>query len=269
MAVLALTARRARVAPAALAIGASAGLALGVVMYAVAPLGLNPKYPERPWLHGSAIDPLMVLAWILVFGAPLAVGAIAGRRCYVSGTLETGADPGLQGLAAGVVSGGTGALVVTALGSGTTALLVKSAWVRGVLYHGQHLTASAVYGRELFTAQDVVGYSLLCVAFPIIGVLMGMAGAGYANATGPLPDGGRPPGPPGPEPLPDPPDGGRRADAGADQDRLPGRDDDEGDQGPPALVGAGLERVRPAAVSPHHRDRADPGDHSSLDLQEP
>jgi len=77
---------------------------------------------------------------------------------------------------------------------------------------------------------------------------MGLVGAGFAHATGALPDGGpppRPPGPPGPGPVPDPPDGGRLADAGADRDRVPGRyDDGEGDQGPPCLVGAGLERVR-------------------------
>jgi hypothetical protein len=127
-----------------------------------------------------------------------------------------------QGFAAGVVSGGVGVVFVTVLGTGTTALLVRSAWMRGLLYHGQHLTASAIYGRELFAAQDVTGYAFLCVAFPIIGLMMGLAGAGYANATGALPDGGRPPGPPGPEPLPDPPGSGRLADARADQDRLLG-----------------------------------------------
>jgi len=52
------------VAPATLAtgVGAVARLALGVVMYAVAPLGLNLEYPDRPWLPGAASDPLVVLA---------------------------------------------------------------------------------------------------------------------------------------------------------------------------------------------------------------
>ena len=31
-----------------------AGLMLGLVMYAITPLGLNVKFPDRPWLHGSA-----------------------------------------------------------------------------------------------------------------------------------------------------------------------------------------------------------------------
>ena len=213
--ILALTARRTRVAPATLAIGAGAGLVLGVAMYAVAPLGLNTKYPSRPWLHGSAADTFGVLAWILVFGAPLIAGAIAGRRCCVPDDPgQAIAARGWQGVAAGLVSSGVGALFVTAFGSATTALLVRSAWMRDLLYHGQHLTATAVYGRELFASRNAASYFVLLVAFPIIGLVLGTAGAGYANATGPLPDGGGPPGPPGPgpEPVPDPPDGGRRAD---------------------------------------------------------
>ena len=59
-----------------------------------------------------------------------------------------------QGFAAGLVSNGVGALTVTVLGIGTTALMLKSAWVRGWLYHGQHLTASALYGRELYASQE-------------------------------------------------------------------------------------------------------------------
>jgi hypothetical protein len=183
--VLALTARRTPVAPAALAIGAGTGLVLGVVMYALAPLGLNFKYPYRPWLHGSAADAVGTLAWILLFGAPLVAGAIAGLRCYVPD------DPGeasvaraWQGFAAGLVSGGVGALFVTVLGSGSVALLVKSAWVRDWLYQGQHVTASAVYGRELFVSQNVTAYPFLLVAFPVIGLVLGLTGAGIANVVG-------------------------------------------------------------------------------------
>jgi len=213
---LALTARRTRIGPAALTVGAGTGLALGVVMYAVAPLGLNVAYPYRPWFPGSAGLLFGVLAWILIFGAPLVAGAIAGRRSQVPGPpAELTDDRALQGIAAGVVSGGVGALCVTVFGTGTTVLFVNSAWVRGLLLHGQHLTASAIYGRELFASQNAGAYVILCVAFPIIGIMMGFMGAGLANLTGPRPVGGRPPGPPGPEPLPDPPDSGRLADAGA------------------------------------------------------
>ena len=75
---------------------------------------------------------LVALAWILLFGAPLAAGAIAGWRCHVpDDPAEASAARAWQGFAAGLVSGGVGALSVTVLGTGTTALMVKSAWVRG------------------------------------------------------------------------------------------------------------------------------------------
>jgi hypothetical protein len=121
-----------------------------------------------------------------------------------------------QGVAAGVVSSGVGAVFVTVFGSSTTALLVKSALVRDWFYHGQHVTASAVYGRELYASQNVQGYFILLIGFPIIGLILGVFGAGVANPTPRLPDGGgpgRPPDPPGPELLPTPPDGGRQVDA--------------------------------------------------------
>ena len=184
--ILALTARRAAVAPATLAVGTGAGLVLGIGMYAVMPLGFE-KAATNPWLHGSAIDPLVALAWILLIGAPFAAAVLAGRRCHVPG------DPGQavaarvwQGVAAGLVSGGVGALSVTVLGTGTTALMLNSAWVRGWLYHGQHLTASAVYGRELYASQDVQFYVLFGVVFPIIGLILGLAGSGYADVADPV-----------------------------------------------------------------------------------
>ena len=190
-AVLALTARRTPVAPATLVIAAGAGLVLGIVMYAVAPVGLNFRYPYRPGLHGSAAETFVILAWILVFSAPAIAGAIAGRRCHVpDDPVEATAARVWQGFGAGVVSGGVGAVVVTVLGSGTTALLVKSAWVRDLFYHGPHVTASAVYGRELYASQNVQGYLLLAVGFPIIGLIMGVLGAGVTSPAPRLPDGG-------------------------------------------------------------------------------
>jgi hypothetical protein len=191
--VLALTARRAPVAPATLAIGAGAGLVLGMAMYAVAPTGFNIKYPTRPWLHGAAANSFGVLAWVLVFGAPLMAGAIAGWRCHVEDDPgEATAARAWQGLAAGLVASGIGALFVAVFGSGTIALLVRSAWVRDLLYHGQHLTASAVYGRELYASQGVTGYFVLLIGCPIVGLILGVTGAGIASATRTLPDTGRP-----------------------------------------------------------------------------
>ncbi len=61
--------------------------------------------------------------------------------------------------------------------------MLTSAWMRGWLYHGQHLTASAVYGRELYASGDVAFYAAICVAFPIIGAIMGAFGSGMARMT--------------------------------------------------------------------------------------
>jgi hypothetical protein len=95
----------------------------------------------------------------------------------------------------------------------------------------------------LYASQNVAFYALICVLFPVIGLVMGLAGSGYANVTGPLSDGGGPPGPPGPPgpaPVPDPPGGGRQADAGADQDTSLGLYDSRDAEAPPVLVSAGL-----------------------------
>jgi len=205
--ILALTARRASVARSTLAAGAGAGLALGVAMYATDPLGIA-KYATAPWLHATMTDTapaglaqaLVVLAWVTLFGAPLAAGLLAARRCPVPG------DPGpagiaraWQGAAGGLVTAVVGALSVTVAGTGTAALLVTSARVRDLLYHGQHLTASAVYGRELWASQNVPGYAVAWIFFPVIGLLAGLFGGAIAEglASG-RPDGGQPPPPPSP-----------------------------------------------------------------------
>ena len=148
----------------------------------------------------------------------MVAGALAAQRCYVPD------DPGQatvtrawQGFAAGLVSGGVGALTVTVLGTSTTALMLKSAWVRDWLYHGQHLTASAVYGRELYAGRERGVLRRDLVVFPIIGLMAGLAG-GYANTPARCRTAAvrvDPLGPGEPEPVPDPPDGGQLADADA------------------------------------------------------
>jgi hypothetical protein len=212
--ILALTARRAKVAPATLAVSVRTGLALGLVMFAVDPLG-GAQIATNPWLHGTATDPVVALAWVLLFAGPVAAGVLAGRRCYVPDDPgQASADRARQGVAAGLVCNGVGALTVAVLGIGTTALMLKSAWARGWLYHGQQLTASALYGRELNASGAVAFYAVICIFFPIIGLLMGLIGSGFAKVTGPEPGSGGPGGPPGPgepEPAPDPPAGGRLA----------------------------------------------------------
>ncbi len=209
-AILWMTSRRSRVAPATLAVGTGAGLALGLVMYAVAPLGLS-KEATNPWLPGSDIDPLMLLAWLLVLGAPLAAAVIAGRHYTASSSSPPSVGARIrQVMAAGLLVSLTGALVVDVLGTGTTAVMLKEAWLRNWLYHGQHLlygvqnlsadlrTMPAIaYSHQLTGSVDASAFNFVCVAFPLIAlatsafaalILWGNATAGQGHPLSGLPE---------------------------------------------------------------------------------
>lgn len=189
-AILVVTARRSRVAPATVAVGTGAGIVLGAVMYAMDPLGLS-RHVTSPWLHGAACDPVMLLAWALLFGAPLVAGGVAARRYRGPGSPEQVASARLrQGAAAGFLATGVGALMVTALGTGTIALMPRTGWLLHWLYPGQHLSAAVAYSRELTASVNAEGYGLVLLIFPVIGLAMGLASSASARsarpATGPL-----------------------------------------------------------------------------------
>jgi hypothetical protein len=172
-AILVVTGRRPRVTPATLAIGTGAGIALGVVMYAVAPLGLS-KDATEPWLAGSAIDPVVALAWILLLGAPVVTAAMAVRRYRGPGSPQELAGARLwQGIVAGILATGAGALIVTVLGTATIALMPRAAWLRHWLFPGQHLLAAAIRSHELAANSSVGGYGLILIGFPVIGLALG------------------------------------------------------------------------------------------------
>jgi hypothetical protein len=229
-----MTSRRSRVAPATLVIGTAAGIALGLVMYAVTPLGLSPA-ATNPWLPGSDIDPLVVLAWLLLLAGPVAAAVIANRLYTASGSSRPPAgDCARQMMAAGLLTSLVGALFVTVLGTGTTVLMVKEAWLRNWLYHGHHLLYGVqdissvlrtlpviAYSHQLTGSTDTDGFFLICLAFPLIALFVTAVPAAarlddHAAGQGGPPRGGG--GPPGPGPAPDPPGGGR----------LAGTDDDAG-----------------------------------------
>lgn len=215
--ILAVTARRSLVAPATLAVGTGAGMGLAAVMYAVAPLGLA-KHATNPWLPGSAADPLVVLAWLALLGGPLVAGFLAARRYRtLSGPMPPGDGWIRQSTVAGLLTTLVGALLVTFAGTGTIALMPKAGWLMHWLYPGQHLAASVAHGHELAASGAAVGYLLILLSFPVIGL---GAGAWGGMSTASVPGGpGSGGGPPGPGPSPGPPDGGRYAGAG-DEDIL-------------------------------------------------
>ncbi len=224
--ILWVTSRRSWVTPATLTAGTGVGIGFGLVMYSVAPLGLS-QDATNPWLPGSRIDPLVVLAWILLFGGPVAAGVLAAwRHCRRPGRSINLARARIgQGIAAGFLANVVGALFVSVLGTGTVALTIKVAWLRPWAYHAQHLSAAAAYRHELTASANTGIYFAMCVLFPVIGLVMGTLGVAYfmpvPRQSGPGPGGGGGGGGPGPEQAPDPPDGGRRADAESDRVLVP------------------------------------------------
>ena len=182
--ILWMTSRRSRVAPATLAVGTGAGIVLGLVMYAVAPLGLS-KAATNPWLPGSDVDPLVLLAWLLLLFGPVAAAVIADRRYTASSSSPppTG-DMIRQMMTAGLLTSLVGALFVTVLGTGTTAVMLKAAWLRNWLYHGPHLlygvqnlssdlrTLPAItYSHELTGSVDASVFLAICLIFPLIALV--------------------------------------------------------------------------------------------------
>ena len=196
--ILFLTSRRCQMTQRALAIGTGTGLLFGVVMYAVAPLGLTNGATD-PWLPGSTADPLVALAWILLFGGPALAALLAARRGRGpgGGALPHSVRIG-QGLAAGVLANGIAALFTTALGTCTIALMLRSAWLLRWLNHGHQLTAIAAYHYEANAGGGANAYLFMLIWFPVIGLFMSALGAACTPLGRPAPRELTPvPGPPG------------------------------------------------------------------------
>jgi hypothetical protein len=185
--ILFLTSRRSRVTQGTLAIGAGTGLLFGVVMYAVAPLGLTNNATD-PWLPGSTADPLVALAWVLLFGGPAVAAVLAVWRGRAPGGAALPRNVRIgQGIAAGVLANGTAALFTTALGTGTIALMLRSPWLLRWLNHGHQLTAIAAYRYENTSGGAAAVYLFMLIWFPVIGLLMSALGVLCAPLGRPAP----------------------------------------------------------------------------------
>jgi len=117
-AILACTARRSPAVPATVATGTAIGAAIGVVAYALGPLG----FPLR--FTGSAparlYDAAVVLGVLLTLCAPVTAGLAATRR---AGRARPAGSRARQGAIAGLCTGVAAALVVAVLSTATIALL--------------------------------------------------------------------------------------------------------------------------------------------------
>ncbi len=123
---LAVTAQRPPAAAGALAIGARAGAAAGLIMYVLPSMG-HPLHAANVWL-ARLYDAARVLALLLAFGITIAAGIAAARRVPPRGSRLRATDARARhGVAAGLCGGAFAALIVCGLGVSTAALLPHEA----------------------------------------------------------------------------------------------------------------------------------------------
>ena len=210
--ILAFTARRSPAAPATVAIGTATGAVIGVLLFALGPLGFPLRF-TGPWPTG-AYDAAIAVGALLALCAPVAAGLAATRRARRS--LPDGSR-WRQGAMAGLCTGAGAALVVAVLSTATIAMLPYNSglehWATGhigqwtsVASHGESFYGYGqdprlgyVAGNSAFAA----GYLIVLLLAPLLGCAFG-AGAGRAGDPGPRRSGLSGNGPPVPEPEPAP-----------------------------------------------------------------
>jgi hypothetical protein len=190
--ILAGTARRSSAVPATVAIGTTIGAVIGVVAYALGPLG----FPLR--FTGSATarlyDAAMALGVLLALCAPMAAGLAAARR---SGRSVAVGSQARRGAMAGLYTGAAAALVVAVLSTATIALLPRDTglkvWAAGHIgqwtpiaghwtpIYGPRSYLGYVAGNSAFAA----GYFVVLLLSPLFGCAFGAWAAWVAANHGP------------------------------------------------------------------------------------
>src|SRR5215472_5160254 len=223
---LAVTARRPPFSPEALAVGTGAGVAAGLLMFALPPVGRWPHITIG-WLAG-VYGVARALALPLALGTVIAAGLVAARRTGRRRQQLPLADVrARQGMAAGLCAGAVAALLFCLLSTATIALLPHM--VKPLLWvftkprppvrtlAGGHLPHPSMYNPALYqfemsVADTAAGYLLALICFPLFGAGLGAWGGLFAAGYSGRRPGGGGGGGGTPEPGPPPPDGGRRAD---------------------------------------------------------
>jgi hypothetical protein len=178
--ILVCTAHRSPTAPGTVTIGAAAGAALGVLAYALGPLGFPLRFTGR-WPAGL-YDAALALGALLALSVPALAGLAATRR--VDRSRPAGFTGG-QGAMAGMWTGAAAAMVVAVLSTATIALLpyetglrqwasshigqwtpIVSQWTP---IYGPRSYLGYVAGNSAFAA----GYLVVLVLGPVFGVALG------------------------------------------------------------------------------------------------
>jgi hypothetical protein len=176
--ILAYTARRSPALPATVAIGTATGAALGVLVYALGPLGFPLRFTGL-W-PARLYDGALALGALLALGAPAAVGLTAARRPGPATPAGTRARQGAMG---GLCTGAAAALVVSVLSTATIALLPYDGglrhWAAGHIGQWTPIVGEAhsvvgvrlgwVAGNSAFAA----GFLIVLLLAPLFGCAFG------------------------------------------------------------------------------------------------
>jgi hypothetical protein len=182
--ILACTARRSRAVPATVTTAVAIGIAIGLIAYALGPLGFPLRFTGT-WPTGL-YDAAMALGVYLALCASVGVGLAAARRH--SRSLYAG-SPVRQGALAGLCTGAAAALVVAVLSTATIALLPYNSALRdwGASHIGQWTPAVGQWGPVLgpgtrlgYVAGNsafAAGYLIVLLLGPLLGCAFGAWGA--------------------------------------------------------------------------------------------
>jgi hypothetical protein len=183
--ILACTARRSRAFPATVATAGAAGAAVGVLAYALGPLGspvrFTGSWPVRLY------DAAMVLGVCLALCAPAASGLAAARRH--SRSENAGSAALRHGAVAGLYTGAAAALVVAVLSTATIALLPYITglrewggshighWTPVVGEWGQIVGPGTRLGYVAGNSAFAAGFIIVLLLGPMLGCALGACGA--------------------------------------------------------------------------------------------
>jgi hypothetical protein len=187
--ILACTARRSPAVPATVAVAGGTGAGVGVVVYALGPLGFPLRFTGFWPAH--LYDAALALGALLALSAPVVAGLIASRRA--DGPARAGSRA-RRGAIAGLCTGAASALVVAAVSTATIALLPYDAglrdWAAGHIGQWTPIVGQAapvvgtrlgyVAGNSAFAA----GYLIVLLVAPVAGCGLGAWAARVAGSAG-------------------------------------------------------------------------------------
>ncbi len=182
--ILACTARRSPAVPATVAIGTAIGTGIGVVAYALGPLGFPLRFTGS-W-PARLYDAAIALGVLLALCAPMTAGLAAVRR---AGRSLPAGSRARQGAIAGLCTGAAAALMVAVLSTATIALLPYDtglrSWAAG---HIGQWTPMIGPWTPITGPRDYLGYvagnSAFAAGYLIVLMLSPLFGCGFGAWAG-------------------------------------------------------------------------------------